>query len=76
MPVAGLDAYSLPGDVCINSVIPAIRQPGVRAIPTAATESHVQDNFRSLSIRFDPEDLKGLDQAFPPPVRKIPLAGW
>lgn len=53
-----------------------IRQPGVMAIPKAATVSHVQDNFKSLSIQLDAEDLKELDRAFPPPARKIPLAGW
>lgn len=53
-----------------------IRQPGVMAIPKAATINHVQDNFKSLSINLDAEDLRALDRAFPPPTHKIPLAGW
>lgn len=53
-----------------------IRQPWVMAIPKAATINHVQDNFKSLSIRLDAEDLRALDRAFPPPTYKIPLAGW
>lgn len=54
----------------------AIRLSGVIAIPKAATVNHVQDNFRSLSIQLDADDLKELDIAFPPPIHKIPLAGW
>ena len=53
-----------------------IRQPGVMAIPKAATINHVQDNFKSLSINLDAEDLRALDRAFPPPTHKIPLVGW
>lgn len=53
-----------------------IHLPGVMAIPKAATVNHVQDNFRSLSIQLDAKDLKELDEAFPPPTHKIPLAGW
>lgn len=53
-----------------------IRHPGVMAIPKAANVRHVEENFHSLSIRLDAEDLKQLDATFPPPTRKIPLAGW
>lgn len=53
-----------------------IRYPGVMAIPKAATTRHVEENFQSLSVCLDTEDLKELDAAFPPPAHKIPLAGW
>lgn len=53
-----------------------IRQPGIMAIPKASNIRHVEENFHSLSIRLDAEDLKQLDRAFPPPTHKIPLAGW
>lgn len=53
-----------------------IRQPGVIAIPKAGTVEHVRENFAALSVSLDADDLKILDAAFPPPTRKIPLAGW
>ncbi len=53
-----------------------IRYTGVMAIPKAASVRHIEDNFRSLSIRLDSEDLKQLDAAFPPPTCKVPLVGW
>ena len=53
-----------------------MRQPGIIAIPKAGNVTHVEDNFRSLSIHLTEEDLHDLDTAFPAPARKIPLAGW
>lgn len=53
-----------------------IRMSGVMAIPKAATAGHVRENFNSLSIILDSEDMAMLDIAFPPPTNKIPLAGW
>ena len=53
-----------------------MRQPGIIAIPKAGNVTHVEDNFRSLSIHLTGEDLHDLDTAFPAPARKIPLAGW
>lgn len=53
-----------------------IRMPGVMAIPKAATAAHVRENFNCLSIILDSEDMEQLDIAFPPPIHKIPLAGW
>jgi len=51
----------------------AIRAPGVFAIPKASRESHVRDNHKALSIRFDDEDLAELDRHFGPPNKKKPL---
>lgn len=53
-----------------------IRQSGVIAIPKAGTAQHVRENFGALSISLDADDMRWLDAAFQPPVRKIPLAGW
>ena len=53
-----------------------IRQSWVMAIPKAATTKHVEENFQSLTIKLDTEDLRLLDEAFIPPTHKIPLAGW
>ena len=53
-----------------------VRLPGIIAIPKAGTVKHVRENFGALSVALDADDLKMLDAAFPPPTRKIPLAGW
>lgn len=53
-----------------------IRLPGIISIPKAGKVQHVKDNFASLSIVLDADDLQELDKAFPPPTEKIPLAGW
>jgi len=50
-----------------------LRQPGVIAIPKAATPAHVQQNRAALDLRLTPEDLAQLDQAFPPPDGPQPL---
>lgn len=53
-----------------------IRQPSIISIPKAGKVQHVKDNYSSLSIVLDADDLQELDNAFPPPTKKIPLAGW
>jgi len=50
-----------------------LRQPGVIAIPKAGSVEHVRENHGALDIKLAPEDLAELDEAFPPPARKIPL---
>ncbi len=50
-----------------------LRQPGVIAIPKAGNVEHVRQNRGALEIGLAPEDLAELDEAFPPPTRKIPL---
>lgn len=50
-----------------------LRHPDVMAIPKAATEAHVRNNFGALRIRLTATDLRELDEAFPPPKKKIPL---
>ena len=49
-------------------------QPGVMAIPKAASEAHLRENLDSLALTLDGSDLSELDAAFPPPRRKVPLA--
>ena len=52
-----------------------LRCPGMIAIPKAGSVTHVQENYRSLSIRLTAEDVDLLDGAFPPPVRSWGEAG-
>ena len=51
-----------------------VRQAGVIAIPKAVTEAHIHANRAALDIELTAADLAELDQAFPPPRRKVPLA--
>jgi len=45
----------------------------VVAIPKATTISHIRENHDALNIKLTRGDLSRLDEAFPPPKRKIPL---
>ena len=51
-----------------------IAQPGVMAIPKAASEAHLRENFAAQAIALDEAERTELDKAFPPPRRKTPLA--
>lgn len=53
-----------------------LRLPGMIAIPKAGSVTHVQENYRSLSINLTAGDLELLDEAFPPPGRKVHLDSW
>ncbi|MED4401952.1 aldo/keto reductase [Metabacillus fastidiosus] len=50
-----------------------IRSNDVIAIPKASQEEHVIQNASVAAIELTSEDLKRLDQAFPPPTRKTYL---
>ncbi|MCD8178739.1 MAG: aldo/keto reductase [Tannerellaceae bacterium] len=50
-----------------------VRNPGIIAIPKAASVNHVQENCQSLTIELTKEDLIRIDNAFPSPTRKMPL---
>ena len=50
-----------------------LRQPDVVVIPKAVQTKHIRANRAALDIELTEEDLQELDQAFPPPNRKIPL---
>jgi diketogulonate reductase-like aldo/keto reductase len=53
-----------------------VAQPGVMAIPKAASEKHLRENLAALALALTltPADLAALDAAFPSPKRKVPLA--
>jgi diketogulonate reductase-like aldo/keto reductase len=51
-----------------------LRRPDVIAIPKAATIDHVNANRAALDVTLDEAALAALDEAFPPPRRKTPLA--
>jgi diketogulonate reductase-like aldo/keto reductase len=51
-----------------------LRQDGVCAIPESGKPEHVRENRGALDVRLTPEDLADLDETFPRPDRKQPLA--
>jgi diketogulonate reductase-like aldo/keto reductase len=50
-----------------------LRQPDIVAIPKASRPEHIRENRAALEIELSDRDIRELDQAFPPPDRKIPL---
>jgi diketogulonate reductase-like aldo/keto reductase len=50
-----------------------ISHPGVCAIPEAGTPQHVRENFGALGVVLERDEILGLDAAFPPPPRPVPL---
>src|SRR5262249_61481370 len=46
---------------------------GVLSIPKAASLAHLRANHAAAGIAFAPEDLREIDDAFPPPSRRRPL---
>jgi diketogulonate reductase-like aldo/keto reductase len=50
-----------------------LRQPDIVAIPKALRPEHIRENRAAMEIELTDQDIKELDQAFPPPDRKIPL---
>ncbi|MBA1433699.1 aldo/keto reductase [Bombilactobacillus bombi] len=51
-----------------------IQQPQILAIPKSSSPKHWQDNLQALQIKLAPADLKILEQAYPKPEHKEPLA--
>jgi diketogulonate reductase-like aldo/keto reductase len=51
-----------------------LRQDGVCAIPESGKPEHVRENRGALDVRLTAQDLADLDETFPPPDRKQPLA--
>ncbi len=51
-----------------------VQQPGVVAIPKAVKREHLRDNLAAANVELSAETLRLIDQAFPPPRRKAPLA--
>jgi diketogulonate reductase-like aldo/keto reductase len=50
-----------------------LRRDDVFAVPKASSPDHVRENAGALDIRLDADDLKLLDDEFPPPHRPEPL---
>lgn len=50
-----------------------LRQEGVLPIPKASDLNHLEENIAALSVELTQEDLKELDQGFPPPDGPQPL---
>lgn len=50
-----------------------IRQEGVMAIPKAGSIQHVEENAAALGVVLESGDLTLINQAFPPPQKKLPL---
>jgi diketogulonate reductase-like aldo/keto reductase len=51
-----------------------VAQPGVIAIPKAATLSHLVENWQVRKIELDPPTRRALDELFPAPAQPQPLA--
>ena len=51
-----------------------MQQPDVMAIPKSSSSKHLLSNLKALDIELTPEDLQVLEQAYPKPDHKEPLA--
>ena len=51
-----------------------LRQPGVSAIPKAASDAHVRDNRAAADVRLPASVLEQLERAFPAPSGPTSLA--
>ncbi|MDH3209353.1 MAG: aldo/keto reductase [Burkholderiaceae bacterium] len=51
-----------------------LAQPGVTAIPKAAKAQHLRDNLAAVDLSLTAEERLQIDQRFPPPGFKSPLA--
>lgn len=49
------------------------RHPDIVVIPKSSRPDHIRENRAALDLRLAERDFDELDQAFPPPKRKIPL---
>ncbi|HKR10830.1 MAG TPA: aldo/keto reductase [Pyrinomonadaceae bacterium] len=50
-----------------------LRHPDLIVIPKASSPEHVRENRAAHDLKLTDRDVAELDQAFPPPQRKIPL---
>ncbi|MBY4639367.1 aldo/keto reductase [Gluconacetobacter entanii] len=51
-----------------------LRQPGVLAIPKAGSPAHQRENMAAVELELTKADLAEIDDAIPPPHRKVSLA--
>lgn len=50
-----------------------LRQPEMVAIPKAVKPGHIRENRAAHDLELTDRDLEELNEAFPPPTRRIPL---
>jgi diketogulonate reductase-like aldo/keto reductase len=50
-----------------------LRHPDICAIPKAAIHEHVRENRGALDLGLETDDLKLLEDEFPPPTKPQPL---
>lgn len=51
-----------------------LAQPGVTVIPKASGAAHLRENLAAADIVLSPGERQAIEQRFPPPRRKTPLA--
>ena len=51
-----------------------LAQPGVIAIPKATGAAHLRENLAAADVALSAAELQAIEQRFPRPVRKAPLA--
>ncbi|MBV1834702.1 aldo/keto reductase [Novacetimonas pomaceti] len=51
-----------------------LRQPGLLAIPKAGSPAHQRENIAAAALELTKADLAEIDDAIPPPRRKVSLA--
>lgn len=51
-----------------------LRSNDVMPIPKAGSTAHMAANIAALQVHFSPDELALIDQAFPAPTHKVPLA--
>lgn len=51
-----------------------ISHPLVAAIPKAVKEAHLRENWAAATLTLSADDMRRIDQEFPPPQKKRPLA--
>ena len=51
-----------------------LQQPGVIAIPKATGAAHLRENLAAVDVVLSAAELQAIEQRFPRPVRKAPLA--
>ena len=63
--------HATPAQVALAWVL---RKDNVCAIPRASNPAHVQENGLAMEMHLSAADFAELDNAFPPPTEKQPLA--
>jgi diketogulonate reductase-like aldo/keto reductase len=63
--------HATPAQVALAWVL---RKDNVCAIPRASNPAHVRENRVALDMHLSASDCTELDNAFPPPTQKQPLA--